>query len=74
MPWSLLVSILPLTLLIIVLGAHERKSRKQDKLHVREHQECIKPIAKIADEAHRKKFGEPSTELVEVFPELKAVK
>lgn len=73
MPWSLLASVLPLIFFVALLGAHVVTSRKSDRRHQEEHQKCIRPIVKIADEAHRKKFGKPSTELVEVFPELKAV-
>lgn len=74
MPWSLIVSILPFVALIALLGVHEFKSDKKFKKHREESKECIRPIAKIADDAHKKKFGHPSTELNEVFPDLRAVK
>ena len=74
MSWSLIASLLPFVALLGILVVHQLRSEKKFKQHRREHQEHIRPIAKIADDAHKKKFGRPSTELNEVFPDLHAVK
>ena len=74
MSWSLFASLLPFVALIGILVVHQLKSEKKFKQHRKEHQKSIRPIAKIADAAHEKKFGRRSTELNEVFPDLHAVK
>jgi len=74
MPWLLILSILPLTALVGWLLVYEKRSdKKHDEMH-EESRECIKPVARLADDLHQKKFGRRSAELGEVFPDLKAVK
>ena len=74
MPWSLIMSVIPFVAFVGLLVVHEFKSSKRLKAERDENRECIKPLAKIADNEHKKRFGRPSTELNEVFPDLKAVK
>lgn len=74
MPWSLILSVIPLVMFVTFLIVHEHKVDKRFKEKKAENRECVRPIAKIANEKHKKKFGRPSTELNEVFPELKVVK
>ena len=74
MPWPLILSILPLIALMGWLIIHEKRSdKKHDEMH-EENRESIKPVAELADDLHKKRFGRGSTELGEVFPELKAIK
>lgn len=74
MPWPLIMSVLPLVLMMGFIVKYELESEKNFKKKSDANKECIRPIAQIADELHVKKFGRHSTELDEVFPDLKAVK
>ena len=74
MPWLLIASILPLIVLTGWLMLHEKRSdKKHDEMH-EQSRESIMPVAKVANDLHQKRFGRSSTELCEVFPELKAIK
>ena len=73
-PWALLMSLVPLIVLLTFLIGFEYRSSQRHKAIRRESRECIRPIARIADRMHKKKFGAPSDEIAEVFPDMKVVK
>ena len=74
MPWSLILSVLPLISLLGVFVYYEVRNEKKRKILDTEAHDSIKPVAKIADDLHKKKYGRPSSELVQTFPDLKAIK
>lgn len=71
---ELLLSIVPLLALIMILVWYEYKSTKVIDQKHQETQAAIEPVAKVANDLHTRKFGRASSEIGEVFPELKAVK
>lgn len=74
MPWSLVLSVVPIVTFMGCLLFFEHRSAKKHKKNREESRAAIAPIAKIADSMYRRRYGKCSDELVEVFPDLKVVK
>ena len=68
--WSILPFVLFSVIVMIVVTVEKKKERKM----IEKNRRSLRPVAKLANGLHEKKYGKPSPELVKEFPELKAVK
>jgi hypothetical protein len=74
MPWELMISVVPIFGFVVVLAYHERKGAQREKVQKEEFEKVITPVAEMANGLHKRKYGRPSTDLMEQFPDLKVVK
>lgn len=74
MTWQLMISIVPFVLFVLILAYHEHRGAKKEIAQQKKFDEVIEPAVKLTNELYEKKYGRPSPELVEEFPNLKVVK
>ena len=69
-----MISVVPIIVFVVLLAYHERKGAQREKAQREKFEKVITPVAKMANGLHEKKYGRPSTDLMEQFPDLKVVK
>ena len=74
MHWELMISVVPFVAFVVVLAYYERREAKKEIAQQKKFDKAIEPAAKLTNGLYEKKFGRPSTELIEQFPDLKVVK
>lgn len=74
MPWQLLLSVVPITLLLGALFHYELRSSRMHKKQEKEDEALIVPLAKKIQEKHVQKYGRTNTGLEREFPELHQAK
>jgi hypothetical protein len=74
MSWELLISIVPFIIFMVGLAYYERLEAKKEIEKNKIIEKSITPAATLTNRLYEKRYGKPSRELIEEFPDLKIVR